>query len=241
MMKYKFFILVLVIISNLLYAQVLYEYPKGQDFYKGGRQGLYSEVQQIVVKKQMRSCEKTEALLMRFVVYPDATIKYVSDSDKNAEENNKCLKEKVLDVLKDVKNWKPAEVNGQKNAVMVTMLFHDDLLFNNRVSDDAFSMPIYIYKDKESNIMKFRENFAKCFDTNGYRPIGDYSFTINFDIDTNGEAGFFYIENQSTLDKFNEMVVRCATNSKKAYWKPGYYKSVPIKQVFKMPIKFAAN
>ena len=98
-----------------------------------------------------------------------------------------------------------------------------------------------MHKDKESDIMKFRENFIKCFDVNGYRPNGNYSFKINFDVDTNGDAGFFYIENQSNLAAFNEMVVKCASNTKKSYWKPAYFKGVPVKQFFKMPIKFTDN
>jgi hypothetical protein len=222
-------------------AQVLYNYPKGQDFYEGGRKGLFEDIQQIVVKNNIKPCEKTEALFMRFIVYPDNKVKYVADDDTNAVENNKCLKSKVLEVIKQTNNWKPAEIDGKKTPAMFCMLFSDDLLLNNKPDEEDFSKPVYMYKDKESDIMKFRENFVKCFDVNGYRPNADYSFVINFDVDTNGDAGFFYIENQSNLEKFNEMVVKCASNTKKSYWKPGYYKGVPVKQVFRMPIRFNAN
>lgn len=222
-------------------AQVLYNYPKDQDFYEGGKKGLFSEMQKIVVKNNIKPCEKTEALFMRFIVYPDNKVRYVADNDTVAVENNKCLKNKVLEVIKYADNWKPAESDGKKTPAMFCALFSDDLLFNNQFNEGDYSKPVYIHKDKESDIMKFRENFAKCFDANGYRTNADYSFTINFDVDTKGEAGFFYIENQSNLDKFNEMVVKCASNTKKSYWKPVYYKGVPVKQVFRMPIRFNAN
>lgn len=178
---------------------------------------------------------------MRFVVYPDQKVKYVADADTTAIENNQCLKTKVLDLIKNTNKWKPAEVNGEKTPAMFYTLFSDDLLFNRQTADEDFSKPIYIHKDKEGDIMKFRDNFIKCFDVNGYRPNGNYSFKINFDVDTQGNAGFFYIENESNLDKFNAMVVKCASNTKKSYWKPAYYKGVPVKQVFKMPITFTDN
>lgn len=240
MIKKIIFLLSFIISVFQVKAQVLYNYPKGQDFYEGGRENLYKEIQKIIVKNDIKPCEKTEALFMRFIVYPDHKVKYVADTDVNAIENNKCLKNKVLEVIKSTNNWKPAEVDGKKTPAMFCALFSDDLLFNKGGEED-FVKPLYMHKDKESDIMKFRENFAKCFDANGFRSNTDYSFVLNFDVDTTGDAGFFYIENQSNLDKFNEMVVKCASNTKKSYWKPGYYKGVPIKQVFRMPIKFKAN
>ncbi|CAD7807396.1 hypothetical protein CHRY9390_01651 [Chryseobacterium aquaeductus] len=237
----KIFTLTLLFISGCINAQVLYEYPKDQDFYEGGRKSFYNEIQETVVKNNVKPCEKTEALLMRFIVYPDNKVRYVADADVNAVENNKCLKSKVLDLIKNTNKWKPAEVNGTKTAAMFCALFSDDLLFKKQLDEEDFSKPVYMHKDKESDIMKFRENFIKCFDVNGYRPNGNYSFKINFDVDTNGDTGFFYIENQSNLPAFNEMVVKCASNTKKSHWKPAYFKGVPVKQFFKMPIKFADN
>lgn len=239
-MKFKIFTFLL-FISGYIHAQVLYEYPKGQEFYDGGRQGFYKDIQKIVVKNNIKPCDKTEALFMRFIVYPDNKVKYVADADVNAVENNKCMKSKVLEIIRHTKNWKAAEVNGEKTPAMFCGLFSDDLLFNKSFDEENFSQPVYMHKDKESNITKFRENFAKCFDANGFRTNIEYSFTISFDVDTNGEAGFFYIDNQSNLEKFNKMVVDCASNTKRSYWKPSYYKGVAVKQVFRMPIRFNSN
>jgi len=240
-MKIKTFILALSIFFNAINAQVLYSHPKGQDFYEGGRQGFNKDIKEAVVKNNMKPCDKTEALFMRFIIYPDSKVKYVADPDTIAVENNKCMKNKVLEVMKHIKNWKAAELNGNKTPAMFCNLFTDDFLFDKGFSEEEFSKPVYMYKDKESDTKKFRENFAKCFDANGYKSNIDYSFTINFDVDTNGEARFFYIDNQSNLEKFNKMVVDCASNTNKSYWKPSYYKGVPIKQVFRMPIRFNAN
>lgn len=240
-MSYKFFLFILLVVSEISNAQVLYEYPKGQEFYKGGHQKFYNEIQTFVVKNNMKPCEKTEALFMRFIVYPDNKVKYVADDDTKAVESNKCIKNKALEVIKHTNDWQPAELDGKKTPAMFFVLFSDDLLFNRQIEESNYVEPVYMYKDKESSIMKFRENFIKCFDVNGYRANEDYSFVINFDVDTNGDATFFYIENQSNLSQFNEMVVKCASNTKKSYWKPALFKGVPVKQFFKFPIRFNAH
>jgi hypothetical protein len=50
----KFFLLIGLIITACINGQVLYEYPKDQDFYEGGRQGFYDDLQQVVKKKQLQ-------------------------------------------------------------------------------------------------------------------------------------------------------------------------------------------
>lgn len=234
----KFFLLIGLTITTCFSAQVLYEYPDGQDFYEGGRQGFYEDLHEVVVKNNYKACDKTEVLFMRFIVYPDNTVKYVADPDTKAVENNKCMKDKVLNAIKQTTKWKAAELNGKKTAAMFFGIFSDDLLFKNPVDESDFTKPVYMHKGKESNIMKFRENFTKCFDSNSFIPNGNYSFVINFDVDTDGKAGFFYIENESNLDQFNDMVVNCASNTTKSYWKPGLFKGVSVKQYFKFPIRF---
>ncbi|KQS89942.1 hypothetical protein ASG21_13275 [Chryseobacterium sp. Leaf394] len=241
-MKVKFFSTVLVLFSAIVNAQILYDYPAGQDFYEGGKIGFLREMIDVIHKNKSKPCDKTEALLMRFVVYPDKSVRYVTDEDKNAVENNKCLKDKVLENLKTLKKFKPAEVNKVKVAAMFFATFTDDMFTNSFSSKEDFTMPVYMHKGKEEGIEKFRENFANCFDTRGFRTVGnDYSFKLNFDVSTDGEVGFFYIDNMSNLADFNTMVVKCASNTKKSYWKAGTYKGVPVKQIFKIPIKFLAN
>lgn len=226
--------------SAAVSAQILYKYPKDQDFYEGGREAFFKDLQQITVNNNYKPCDKQEALAMRFVVYPDNTVKYVADEDTKAVENNKCLKDKVLNAISQTKKWKSAEVDGKKVPAMFFASFSDDLLFNKPSERSDFTLPVYMYKDKESDIMKFRDNFIKCFD-NSYRSDNNYSFTIYFDVDTHGEATFFHIDNISNLDKFNEMVIKCASNTKKSYWKPALYKGIPVKHYFKLPVTLKVN
>lgn len=44
-------------------AQVLYNYPKDQDFYEGGKKGLFSEMQKIVVKIILNLAKKRKHYL----------------------------------------------------------------------------------------------------------------------------------------------------------------------------------
>ncbi len=241
-MKFKILIALALLLSFCSNAQILYSYPKGQDFYEGGRDAFFKEVVFTALNNKLKACDKSEALLMRFVVYPDNSVKYVADNDSTAVANNKCLKDKMLEIVKTMKKFKPAEEDGKKYAAMFFGTFTDDMLRGNYSSREDFAMPVYIHKGKEGGIEKFREKFANCFDTNGFKPVGnEYSFTLNFDVHTNGETGFFHMNNISDLKSFNEMVVKCAANTKKSYWKPGNYKGIPIKQIFKMPVKFSNN
>lgn len=238
-MRIKLFFLMLFsaffIIGN---AQILYQYPKGQDFYEGGREQFRQDLRNLVKINQLNPCEKTEVLMMRFVVYPDRSIKYVADEDKLSLENNKCMKDKTLEIIKSMNKWKPAEVNGKKTPAMFAEVFTDALFFENQFNEDDHKSLVYIHKNKESTISQFRKNFMRCFDTNGYTVVGKYSFVLHFDVNANGEAGFFYIDMPSSLNRFNEMVIECASNTKTSYWKPATFKNIPYKSRLKMPITF---
>lgn len=242
MMKSIFFTVLALLFSFTSHAQILYSYPQGQDFYEGGRDAFFKELVFTAQNNKLKACEKPEALFMRFVVYPDNSVKYVADNDTTAVVNNKCLKNKMLEIVNTMKKFKPAEVDGKKYPAMFFGSFTENMLIGNYTSREDFAMPVYVHKGKEGGIEKFREKFANCFDTNGFKPVGsEYSFTLNFDVYTTGETGFFHMDNVSDLDKFNEMVVKCAANTQKSYWKPGTYKGIPIKQIFKMPVKFTKN
>lgn len=237
----KLFATAVLFFTTLMNAQVLYDYPQNQDFYEGGKSSFFTDLVFAAQKSGLKACDKTEALFMRFVIYPDKSLKYVADDDKVAVENNKCLKQKVLSLVKTLDKFKPAEVDKQKVPAIFYTVFTDDMLVKGSVIREDFAMPVYIHKEKEAGIEKFRENFAKCFDNVGFRPVGgDYSFRLNFDVNANGEVGFFYIDNMSNSADFNKMVIKCAANTKKSYWKAGTYKGVKVKQLFRMPLKFTA-
>lgn len=46
----RFIVFTLLPIFCGVYAQVLYSYPKDQEFYNGGRKNFYRELQEIVIK-----------------------------------------------------------------------------------------------------------------------------------------------------------------------------------------------
>jgi hypothetical protein len=62
-------------------APAIYDkYPKGQSDYNGGNIQFYKELHQLIVDKKIQACEsKTELYSVKFVVYPDATIKFVKE------------------------------------------------------------------------------------------------------------------------------------------------------------------
>lgn len=87
----KNLIIISLLISNLWNAQVLENYPKNQDFYKGGIEKFYQDFQNVLVEKQLKPCEnKNEIVVFSVIVYPDATIKYVKQLDEGVLNANKC-------------------------------------------------------------------------------------------------------------------------------------------------------
>ena len=70
-------------------APVIYEnYPKGQSDYNGGNIQFYKELHQLILDKKIQPCEnKNELYNVKFVVYPDATIKFVKE--ENPEKQRK--------------------------------------------------------------------------------------------------------------------------------------------------------
>ena len=90
-------LLLLIIFSQSINAQVLERYPKGQDFYKGGTQKFYSDIHKILLEKNIQPCEnKNEVYDVKFVVYPDSTIKIVKDFDEENINNLSSINKKVL-------------------------------------------------------------------------------------------------------------------------------------------------
>ena len=83
---------------------VIYEnYPKGQSDYNGGNIQFYKELHQLILDKKIQPCEnKNELYNVKFVVYPDATIKFVKEENPEKAEKNKCafdLTRRLLNIL----------------------------------------------------------------------------------------------------------------------------------------------
>ena len=79
-------------ISAFCNAQILDQFPKGQDFYEGGITKFYQDFHQIILDKNLQPCEnKKELYLVKLLLTKDAKIKFIKDFDSVNISKNKCL------------------------------------------------------------------------------------------------------------------------------------------------------
>ena len=75
-------IIIFLLFSNLFSAQVLDAYPEGQDFYKGGEEQFFKELNKVLIDSKLNPCEnKKEVFFMKILVYPDSHISFVQEPD----------------------------------------------------------------------------------------------------------------------------------------------------------------
>ena len=153
MQKYLLFLLC----SSSMFSQTIHEkYPDNQTDYIGGNVQFYKDFQQVLKDKNLEPCaDKAENLHFRLVVYPDKSIKYVKSEDPTVE-TYKCTFELSKQVVKYLKGWNPAEVNGEKVAAATTFLIIPSELFGEIKEgyDPINDLEMAMY---EGGIQKFRK------------------------------------------------------------------------------------
>ena len=59
-------IIIFLLFSNLFSAQVLDAYPEGQDFYKGGEEQFFKELNKVLIDSKLNPCEnKKEVFFLK--------------------------------------------------------------------------------------------------------------------------------------------------------------------------------
>lgn len=234
-MKKKLLLLLLLCIVLVdAQKQVLPQFPEKQNFYEGGYSQFYKEAHNYLKTNNLKDCDnKNEAYLMRVLVNEDGSVNYIKDSDKIGVENNKCTFDLAVKILSNLKNFKPAELDGVKTPAIAKILFVPNELF----SEDNYLTKKDLYKNPEfpGGIENYRKKFISCFDISGYTYNMDFKFVINFDVDTQGEIQNIYIDTGFANDRFLKMVLDCIV-PRKLKFKPGSYNGTPVTMMFRLPV-----
>jgi hypothetical protein len=77
----------------------------------------------IICKANFKKCSDQEIYQPRFVVTKDAAVKLVKDNDTANIAKNRCAYDLSLELLKNLKHWKPAEVKGSKFGALAEFIF----------------------------------------------------------------------------------------------------------------------
>ncbi|UWX60049.1 hypothetical protein N0B40_16785 [Chryseobacterium oranimense] len=231
----------LIFSSQVSYAQmnVLEVYPKNQYFYEGGVVNFYKEAHEYLINNKLKECNEKEIYQPRIIVTKDNSIKLIKDNDTVSIAKNKCAYDLSMEVLKNLKQWKAAEVKGSRIGAITEFVFYPkDLMSNYREGYDAnvFILPAQYSEGYKQFNKDFHDNFMALFDN--YHINGDLS--LEFYINEEG-----YIINPRIYPavdnrNFNVSFMRTLSRLKKV-WKPALYSNIPIKQKIILPMKFSVN
>ena len=234
MQKYLLFLLC----SSSMFSQTIHEkYPDNQTDYIGGNVQFYKDFQQVLKDKNLEPCaDKAENLHFRLVVYPDKSIKYVKSEDPTVE-TYKCTFELSKQVVKYLKGWNPAEVNGVKVAAATTFLIIPRELFGEIKEgyDPINDLEMAMY---EGGIQKFRKKVFQGIDISGYNFTGTFRMEATFYIERDGSMSNIELAQSSGLKVFDDMIITSLSKIKNK-WKPGTIHGIPVRYKFRLPIAFA--
>lgn len=241
-------ILLFTLLGSLFFAQqkeeaapAIYDkYPKGQSDYNGGNIQFYKELHQLIVDKKIQPCEnKTELYSVKFVVYPDATIKFVKEEYPEKAEKNKCAFDLTRKLFKYLDGWKPAEVGGQKVAAITSMIIFPDALFDKYT--EGYDIINYMVPAKYNNgINRFRSDLMNGIDVRSLIDSGGGKAVILFDINEKGEKENIHLEEEIGNKSFNNIIIQGIKNIK-GKWTPEMIHGIPVKSRFRFPITLGEN
>lgn len=224
---------------HTFYAQmnVLENYPKGQDFYEGGLVGFYKDAHEYLVNNKRNECDGKEIYQPRIIVTALGSVKLVKDSDTLNIAKNKCAYDLSIEILKNLKGWKPAKVKGNTLGAVTEFIFYPkDLMSNYKAgynADDFVLSSQYPGGLKKFN-KDFHDNFQALF--MDYHINGE----VNLEFYVNEEGHIVNPRIYPSIDNknFNIDFMRTLSRLKKV-WKPALYSNIPIKQKIAFPVKFS--
>lgn len=235
----KFLILFVLCFATHAKTQILDQYPKNQDFYEGGITNFYKEANEYLVKTNFKGCDKNEIYQPRIIVTKEKTIKLIQDFDAENVTKNKCAYDLSMELIKNLKNWKPAVVKGMTfGAITEFIIYPDDLLGNYKTGYNAEQFVL------EAQYPKGYEAFGKEFNANFKALFMDYHINgeTNLEFYVNKEGHIVNARIYPAIDNmdFNKDFMRALGRLKKV-WKPAQYSNIPIKQRIAFPVSFNIN
>jgi hypothetical protein len=218
-------------------AQVLDEYPENQDFYEGGIVNFYKEAHDYLINNNLKECGSNEIYQPRILITKDAVVKIIKDYDTLNIKQNKCAYDLSMGIIKNLKNWKPAEAKGMKLGAITDLVFYPkDLMSNYKEKYVAYNfMTSTQYPGGIKAFKKdFHDGFMMLFFD--YHITGDIN--LEFYVDKDGYIVNPRIYPQINDKDFNIDFLRTLARLKKI-WKPALYSNIPIKQRISYPMKFS--
>ena len=241
-MKTKKLFSLFLFFTAFLNAQILDEFPKNQEFYKGGLQELYKDINTIASEKKLSSCDKKEIYQAKLLLTKEAKIKFITDFDSVNINKNKCAYDFTLDVLRELKlsdKWIPAKIKDQNFDSVVRLFFVPNHLLDQYTENyipEKLYIPITYKGGKKVMDKDIHDNFMSIF--NDYHVNGN--LFLEFVIDENGEIINPIVSPKIDNESFNKDIVR-SINRTKGKWNPAILDGVPVKSRITIPLNFSTS
>ncbi|MFZ4928547.1 energy transducer TonB [Chryseobacterium sp. Mn2064] len=223
--------------------KTLAQYPDGQSPYKGGTVKMASDIQDYFLKSGAKPCDKDEMYFVALKIDENGKPSLVKKkSDDSRIEKNKCAFNLAVKSLGNLKDWQPAEENGEKVIAYYDFPFFPQDFFQNYRSDYDLSK-LYQYPMLTGGMSELRKEIKKELenyqDTESYKAKG--KFIISFIIDPEGAISDVDIEPKvENSDRFFEDI-KSAIKKIKPKWSPAKIKGKPVSTKFRMPFNFATR
>jgi len=138
-MKKLLISLFLVLMNEIVFSQteIYDQYPPGQYFYEKGELNFLKELQRVAKENDIESCkDKNEEYLVKWIIYPDSTIKFIKDMDSVNIQKNKCAFDFTRQTFKYLDGWKPIFHENKNYAVFASYLINPYEIHHIKINDD---------------------------------------------------------------------------------------------------------
>lgn len=226
-------LLILLIVTNLLYAQkeVLESYPPQQNFYVGGLTGLNKEMVKIVKEQNLLPCDgEEERYVITILVNEDKSINYVKDADSVEIQKNKCAFDYGRKIFPFLKSWIPAREDGKLVSAITKIMIEPFFLYHSKedLSKNEFKKVEY-----KGGINSFRNKVKNIFEDRIKKNENKWT-GLTFSINKKGE-----IEDVELMGAFSDIEKKKIIYdiiSIKGTWKPATFNGVPFKSKSSMSL-----
>lgn len=235
----------LLCLSLFVYSQNISYFPKEQEPYEGGPVQFYKDFHQVLLDKGLRPCEdKNEFLVLKLVVYEDASVKYVKD-ELNPELNikSKCAFELSLEVLRYMDKWKPAVFENIKKPAITEFIIFPDALFDKYKQGylPENYTKIVAFGEKggmPGGVNAFRAEVSKNIDLSGFVWDKAFQLVVTFVINREGKLIDLQLVESSGNSEFDERILDGIKRIRKR-WTPARINNEPVNYRFRLPLSFS--
>lgn len=221
-----FLILFLSGFFSLSDAQILNEYPEGQDFYAGGISELSVDVLQAIKLADLKPCaNKEEIYTISVLVNPDSKINLVKDFDTLNIRKNNCAFEFSKKLLSHLKKWQPAIVEGVPVKAVASFTVKPADLFYTKTTE--VSTAAEFPKGLHNFRMIVKDIFTKSLKHNKYGRT-----ELTFVVGLAGNIEDVVLKGDYT-ERDRKQLIHEITNIKER-WKPATVDGQPVRSRMKM-------